>query len=128
MTFTIPCFVRVTAPWERHALLEWLKAIGYYVFVTDKAHTSFVYAERTLDRNCSDYALGTLAKDSINCGINVELFKALANDLEQWFTNEHGEFIRCPDTVVTKAVVQSLSGFRKATVEEIVVYFRKQEI
>ena len=128
MVFSVSCFVCVEVSAERHALLEWLKAIGYRVFLIDKAHASFVYAEHTLAGNCSDLALGTLSKDSINCGTNVELFKALANDLEQWFTNEHGEFIRCPDPVVTKAVVPSLSGFHKATVEEIVAYFRKQEI
>lgn len=35
-------------------------------------------------------------------------------------------FIKCPDPVVTKAVIPSYADYRKATVEEIVEYFNNK--
>jgi hypothetical protein len=66
---------------------------------------------------------------SYDCGENVELFKALAamndeNDIEQIFISERGLYIRC---LRNNANIDWLGKLRKATVEEIVEYFKNNE-
>lgn len=71
--------------------------------------------------------------DTIDCGENTELFKALAamndeNDREQWFTDGY-HFELCPtnkaDMVAWHMMYRTKP--RKATAEEIVEYFKNKE-
>lgn len=76
-------------------------------------------------------------KPAIDCGTDIDLFKALAamnddNDLEQWFVdrvggdneydeNNEGEFYLCR----TNKLLFALDCLSKATTEEIIKYFDK---
>ena len=83
---------------------------------------------------------------SCDCGENVELFKALAamndeNDREQWFTNSEDWMLSLYDdfdgAMTTAAECEAGNvgcytyceeyGFRKATAEEIVEYFKTKK-
>lgn len=130
MTFTTPCFVRVEDAAERQKLIEWLRSVGYKDF--GNPFQSFSYIIYTTVDGYYVNAQASIDNSWIDAGTSIELFKALAamngeNDLERWFTNGRGIFIKCSDYVVTKAVIPSYADFRKATVEEIVEYFEKQE-
>ena len=74
-----------------------------------------------------------VSKGYIDCGDNIELFKALAamndeNDREQWFTDGY-HFELCPtnkaDMVAWHMMYRTKP--RKATAEEIVQYFKNNE-
>lgn len=134
MTFTTPCFVRVENPEKRKELIEWLELIGYKleylrndgVIVLTSENRVYVYGEAVHEIIKSDY-------DAIDCGKNIELFKALAamndeNDREQWFTDGY-HFELCPtnkaDMVAWHMVYRTKP--RKATAEEIVEYFKNKE-
>lgn len=136
MTFTTSCFVRVENPEKRKELIEWLEGIGYKleylrndgVIVLTSENRVYVYGEAVHEIIKSDY-------DAIDCGENTELFKALAamnewNDREQWFIVEHtgsGEEMVFADSENALAYIQSGDGYRKATAEEIVEYFKNKE-
>ena len=69
------------------------------------------------------------SRKAIDCGENIELFKALAamndeNDLEQWFVSNKGS-----EWAICKKTLNVYSGVlcRKATAEEIVEYFKNKE-
>lgn len=126
MTFTTPCFVRVENVEEREELIQWCHCIGY----TQKYHIAEgdLLVLVGLDAGCVD---GAKAWDDviftlecwqlINCGTDVELFKALAamndeNDREQWFTNGR-DWVLCHDEFVSK----------KATAEEIIAHFKNKQ-
>ena len=134
MTFTTPCFVRVENPEKRKELIEWLKWIGYRleylrndgVIVLTSENRVYVYGEALYRVIKVDY-------DTIDCGENTELFKALAamndeNDREQWFTDGY-HFELCPtnkaDMVAWHMMYRTKP--RKATAEEIVEYFKNKE-
>lgn len=143
MTFTTPCFVRVENPEKRKELIEWLEGIGYRleylrndgVIVLTSENRVYVYGEAVHEIIKSDY-------DTIDCGENTELFKALAamndeNDQEQWYayteypTNEGKNGVRkfvFNEPARFDSFVDVPSGYyRKATVEEIVEYFKNNE-
>ena len=143
MTFTTPCFVRVENPEKRKELIEWLKALGYRleylrndgVIVLTSENRVYVYGEALYRVIKVDY-------DSIDCGTDIELFKALAamneeNDREQWYayteypTNEGKNGVRkfvFNEPARFDSFVDVPSGYyRKATVEEIVEYFKNKE-
>ena len=130
MTFTTPCFVRVENPEKRKELTEWLESLGYRleylrndgVAVLTSENRVYVYGEVVYEIIKSDY-------DTIDCGANIELFKALAamndeNDREQWFVSNEGSV-----WAICKEMLNVYSGVlcRKATVEEIVEYFKNKE-
>jgi len=134
MTFTTPCFVRVENPEKRKELIEWLEGIGYRleylrndgVIVLTSENRVYVYGEALYRVIKVDY-------DTIDCGENTELFKALAamndeNDREQWFTDGY-HFELCPtnkaDMVAWHMMYRTKP--RKATAEEIVEYFKNKE-
>ena len=134
MTFTTPCFVRVENPEKRKELIEWLEGIGYRleylrndgVIVLTSENRVYVYGEALYRVIKVDY-------DTIDCGENTELFKALAamndeNDREQWFTDGY-HFELCPtnkaDMVSWHMMYRTKP--RKATAEEIVEYFKNKE-
>ena len=130
MTFTTPCFVRVENPEKRKELIEWLEGIGYKleylrndgVIVLTSENRVYVYGEALYRVIKVDY-------DAIDCGTDIELFKALAamneeNDREQWFvSNEGSEWAICKKTLNVYSGVLC----RKATAEEIVEYFKNNE-
>ena len=131
MKFTTPCFVRVENSEERKELINWCTSIGYYFIqepyelgagsvVVVKTETVGVLYERDV-KNIPSF---------VDCGTNVELFKALAamtqyNDKWQWFT-DGSDWVLCPDKVVTKQVIPSYALYHKATVEEIVEHFKNK--
>ena len=143
MTFTTPCFDRVENPEKRKELIEWLKALGYRleylrndgVIVLTSENRVYVYGEALYRVIKVDY-------DAIDCGTDIELFKALAamneeNDREQWYayteypTNEGKNGVRkfvFNEPARFDSFVDVPSGYyRKATVEEIVEYFKNKE-
>lgn len=143
MTFTTPCFVRVENPEKRKELIEWLEWIGYKleylrndgVIVLTSENRVYVYGEAVHEIIKSDY-------DTIDCGKNIELFKALAamnewNDRKQWYayteypTNEGKNGVRkfvFNEPARFDSFVDVPSGYyRKATAEEIVEYFKNKE-
>lgn len=150
MKFTTPCFVRVNNPEKRKELTEWLKGIGYHVCscclfdgwntlhcrgidrlkIAYEVHGICDYDEETrysIDQFKAENA--EKRNPSYDCGENVELFKALAamnneNDMEQIFISERGLYIRC---LRNNANIDWLGKLRKATVEEIVEYFKNNE-
>lgn len=170
MKFTTPCFVCVKDVDKRNELTEWLEGIGYHVCSCclfdgwntlhcclihrvvggwqSEVHGVCDYDEETR------YSIDLLFKaenadskyPSIDCGENVELFKALAamndeNDREQWFTNGedwalsmYNDFDGCMTTAaeceagnVGCYTYCEECGFRKATAEEIVEYFKTKK-
>lgn len=131
MTFTTPCFVRVENPEKRKELTEWLESLGYRleylrndgVTVLTSENRVYVYGEVVYEIIKSDY-------DTIDCGENIELFKALAamndeNDREQWFVEE-GRIFKCTSNKINNYSYHWMTT-RKATAEEIVEYFKNKE-
>lgn len=114
MEFTTPCFVRVEDAEKRKELTEWLKGIGYHVCscclfdgcntlhcrgidrlkIAYEVHGICDYDEETR-YSIDQFKAENVAKGhpAIDCGENIELFKALAamndeNDYMQWYVNE----------------------------------------
>lgn len=137
MTFTTPCFVRVENPEKRKELIEWLEGIGYK-FLMRGLESNVLYVDVT--SGCLLCAFESpvtqsemVSKGYIDCGDNIELFKALAamndeNDREQWFTDGY-HFELCPtnkaDMVAWHMMYRTKP--RKATAEDIVEYFKNNE-
>lgn len=91
MTFTTPCFVRVENPEKRKELIEWLCAIGYGKEYCNDLGVNGVLCDL---QNCYALKLDITnfcdLTNCIDCGKNIELFKALAamndeNYYYQWF-------------------------------------------
>ena len=146
MKFTTPCFVRVENTEEREELLKWAIEIGYHHLWEPREHRygSFVI--------CNENYVGKAIRpddfadcDFVDCGTDVELFKALAamnddNDLFQYFTDgfdwdfsEWNDFdsVRTTEAECEADNVGYLTfcqeyGYRKATVEEIVEHFKNK--
>lgn len=143
MTFTTPCFVRVENPEKRKELIEWLEGIGYK-FLMRGLESNVLYVDVT--SGCLLCAFESpvtqsemVSKGYIDCGDNIELFKALAamnewNDRKQWYayteypTNEGKNGVRkfvFNEPARFDSFVDVPSGYyRKATAEEIVEYFK----
>lgn len=136
MKFTTPCFVCVEDVEERAKLLRWLFAIEYAGWNWINK-TNFIVASG-LDDGCVDVvscdtSVGLVARGFIDCGENIELFKALAamndeNDRDQWFIDESGRFEKCGVKVANIVGWVMLYGKtpRKATVEEIIEHFKER--
>lgn len=146
MTFTTPCFVRVENPEKRKELIEWLEGIGYK-FLMRGLESNVLYVDVT--SGCLLCAFESpvtqsemVSKGYIDCGDNIELFKALAamnewNDQKQWYayteypTNEGKNGVRkfvFNEPARFDSFVDVPSGYyRKATAEEIVEYFKNKE-
>ena len=134
MKFTTPCFVRVDNAEERQELLKWAIEIGYHHIWEPGEHRygSFVIC----DEDCVGKAIlpeDFADCDFVDCGTNVELFKALAamndeNTSEQWLVNDLGIWIKCAADLFgyTKGEY-NVTHLRKATSEEIVEHFKNKE-
>ena len=159
MKFTTPCFVRVEDAYKRKELAEWLKGIGYYVCscclfdgwntlhcrgidrlkIAYEVHGVCDYDEETR-YSIDQFKAENAAKEhhAIDCGENIELFKALAamndeNDREQWYVCDvpywcdlrQGDWVIKRDTMDHTTFFPSV--FHKATVAEIIEHFKKRE-
>ena len=147
MTFTTPCFVRVENPEKRKELIEWLNNIGRRPTPYSESDRSPWFTAYATGRFCQTNGFHMhpeMAQKNgyINCGKNIELFKALAamndeNDREQWYsyteypTNEGNNGVRkfvFNEPARFDSFVDVPSGYyRKATAEEIVEYFKNKE-
>lgn len=126
---TFPCFVRVEVAEERKRLIKWLEMIGRASEVYDECD-KYVYALDCVDYSQTYTTYPDPLPGYIDCGHDVELFKALAamndeDDYMQWFTDGR-DWRLCPDIVVTKMVIPSYSLYRKATAEEIIEHFKNK--
>lgn len=139
MKFITPCFVRVEDVEERAKLLRWMFAIEYAGRYRIDKTNSIVAAG--LDDGCVDVvscntSVGLAAYGLIDCGENIELFKAMVamndeNDLDQWFTDTAGDFCLClSDKWSAEWLKEDFEKYycywRKATVEELVEHFKER--
>ena len=148
MKFITPCFVRVENPEKRKDLFEWLCEIGYVpTYRIDKYYPVVVAG---LTKECVDIAPksvfeGLAYYGLIDCGENIELYKALAamnddNDREQWFINDNYADVGCVMWHLCEekkfkhyyvewedGETDICSDFRKATAEEIIEHFKSKQ-
>lgn len=140
--FTTPCFVRVEDAEKRKELIEWLAQIGYRLkgpILNDNLDCIVTGADAALSTNMErfDFWITSVPYVSrIDCGTNVELFKALAamnaeNNRKQWFVakcdiNDHGAILwHERDLGLYDEVVEALRDlFRKATAKELINHFK----
>lgn len=135
MTFTTPCFVRVENPEKRKELNEWLNNIGRRptpYSESDRSPWFTAYATGKFCQTNGFHMHPEMAQKNgyINCGENIELFKALAamnyeNYREQWFVEE-GKMFKCTSDKIN-GYTYNWPTTRKATAEEIVEYFKNKE-
>lgn len=138
MKFTTPCFVRVEDAEKRKELAVWLSSIGRHVspaVTSSDDHKDWVIVTEPYDPDLDGY-VGIWAKTPkspafIDCGENIELFKALAamndeNYNEQYFVTELAGSSYCVHKNRNTNLAYSLTC-RKATVAEIIEYFKKSE-
>ena len=138
MKFTTPCFVRVDDAEKRKELAVWLSSIGRYVspaVTSSDDHKDWVIVTEPYDPDLDGY-VGIWAKTPkspafIDCGEDIELFKALAamndeNYNEQYFVTELAGSSYCVHKNRNTNLAYSLTC-RKATVAEIIEYFKKSE-
>ena len=116
----------------------WLSSIGRYVspaVTSSDDHKDWVIVTEPYDPDLDGY-VGIWAKTPkspafIDCGEDIELFKALAamndeNDNEQYFVTELAGSSYCVHKNRNTNLAYSLTC-RKATVAEIIEYFKKSE-
>lgn len=138
MKFTTHCFVRVEDAEKRKELAVWLSSIGRYVspaVTSSDYHKDWVIVTEPYDPDLDGY-VGIWAKTPkspafIDCGEDIELFKALAamndeNYNEQYFVTELAGSSYCVHKNRNTNLAYSLTC-RKATVAEIIEYFKKSE-
>lgn len=134
MAFTTPCFVRVEDPAERKKLIEWCNDVIGRTGDEDYTYGDVVLCIKDTTYCCCYEETEFVANDTtIDCGTDVELFRALAamndeNDREQWFVVDDGveEEMVCSKSEVDYDYILSCYDHRKATAEEIVEYFKKK--
>lgn len=89
MTFTTPCFVRVEDAAERKKLLEWCNDVIRRSGEKDCMYGDVVLCTKDTTYCCSYEEAEFVSDDTtIDCGTNVEFFRALAamndeNDRQQ---------------------------------------------
>ena len=117
-SLTPPCFVRVENPAERQKLINWMFSIGYHCVASDISDESVV---------CNTVSM----IGRIDCGSNIELFKALAamndsNDLWQYHVclTDHWSDVAVGDLILKRGEDDERIFweplFRKATADEII--------
>lgn len=139
MIFTTPCFVRVEDAEKRDELIGWCAGIGYDTNDWRLSPTvCYVFAENEFAGRSGILALDSLSDDAIDCGDNIELFKALAakndvNDYMQYLIDNVGNMGICtqqsPYRVVQMAGISfNIDNYRKATAQEIIEHFNRKQI
>ena len=140
MGFIQPCFIRKNTPKLRKKLEE----LGYKPFGSVKYEWDTGWGLSTDNRlgefeSFDNNGLENIIKcespdyeDSIDCGINEELFLALAalrddSDYMQWFTDGEKWFQnKQNDTDVIRYGAGNPINFHKAIVEELIEHFKKE--
>lgn len=133
MKFTQPCFVRVEDAEERKELIEWCQEIGRSgIFIKEAQIRNYIWAGSENSYQLRD-DIPSNNPYMINCGTNIDLFKALAamndeNDREQWFlTKSCGSF---------NTLHLGINGYKggyppvevsKATATEIIEHFKTKQ-
>lgn len=132
MKFTTPCFVRVDNEESKARLISWILDIGNSYREDASGYIIACLGSRYENIH---YAIPySLVENLIDCGTNVELFKALAamndeNTSEQWFVNDLGVWRKAANGTIdligyTKDQQDVKHFFRKATAEEIIEHFK----
>ncbi len=125
-----PCFVQVKNPAKLKELIMWLADIKSPIAIW-----GFTANGNTVISNQTPSDAIISSNKGIDCGTNIELFKALAamndkNDFMQWFTNSEGDWLPCRGIDLLKedevpSVIEEYKNFwRKATAAEIVERFK----
>lgn len=140
MKFNVSCFVRVQDVEERNKLIRWCEDViwrnGGFPVGSDWIVGEFVLCIRDITYCCRYEELFLLNNDAaIDCGENIELFKALAamndeNDYMQWYVNEITDrWSLCigMDHVEDDPTISKWEALErhKASVEEIIEHFKK---
>lgn len=134
MIFKTPCFVCIEDAATREELLAWLQQIGYNVYAGYWGeYIRFIrcWTPTKGIGKAVGYPNKHVRRTDIDCGKNIELFKALAamnddNDLEQWFTGElNGEQLwwKCNQSDKRERYLKG-TLLHKATVDEIVKRYK----
>lgn len=122
MRFTTPCYVLVPQDKERDNLIKWLKEIGY------KPH-KYLWGSYVVVEDDKAYCpLEIHNYNRINCGFNIELFKAIAalsdeTDRDQFFVVENNnkkEMILANSDAAFDYIFSHNN--HKATIDEIIDY------
>lgn len=151
MKFTTPCFVRVEDAEKRKKLIDFCKNCGYTAIYSIDPTYEFVVCG--LVANNVDVASsydsdtmrnGLVCYGLIDCGDNIELFKALAamndvNDKEQWYSYADYPTPECKNGIRKMILNHSVTFdswqdgicgytgyYRKATAQEIIEHFNKK--
>ena len=134
MKFTTSCFVRVKDVDKRNKLIRWCEDIigrdGGHTVGADWITGEYVLCVGYITFCCRYAELAFLANDNtIDCGENIELFKALAamndkNDHYQWFVSTlKPERLGLNNSMDDNRLFAE-PLFRKATAEEIIEHFK----
>lgn len=133
--FIQPCFIRKNTPELRKKLEE----LGY-IYTPNGRGIWFIPIEELKYlvthpmSGCYQGCNGYWYEEAIDCGTNEDMFLAIAalredSDYVQWFVNSIGDWYRCIDIIfneenVNWALYTSGENWHKATVEEIIEYFK----
>ena len=137
MKFTIPCFVRVEDADELKELMDWLSQLGYEICYWDWDGYIRIIRCWTTPKGIGravGYSCKQVRRTDVDCGDNIELFKALAamndeNDREQWFTcelNKESIWWKCNQSDRRERYMKGCL-LHKATAEEIVGHFKNRK-
>lgn len=152
MKFTTPCFVCIEDATMRDELLVWLKQIGYGSIDFLWGNCIRVIRCWTSPKGVSKavgYPYKQVRKTDIDCGSNIELFKALAainddNDRNQWFVRDCGcyglNWVLCRAERIynnfgtefdcigrANWAWEDYRKYRKAIAEEIIEHFKNKK-
>ena len=125
MKFITPCFVRIEDAKKREELMAWLNQLGYNIYDWYWGGCIRIIRCWTSPKGISKavgYPCKQVRKTDIDCGNNIELFKALAamndtNARNQWLIDPCGAWYFDPSDT---------TDLRKATAEEIIEHFKNK--
>lgn len=128
MKFKTPCFVRVENEESKARLINWILDIGNSY--REDASGYIIACLGSRYENVHQSIQCSLVENLIDCGTDVDLFKALAamndqNDREQWFVGKlNGELIwwKCNQLDKHDRYLKGIL-LHKATAEEIIEHF-----
>lgn len=128
--FTQPCFIRKDTP----KLRKKLKDLGQRENTFDDFSGKWIAANHGMFISVSE-GFQNLCKEDIDCGTNEQLFLAISSlrndtDKNQWFT-DGVNWVLCDEFKFSSYWVYndiniSLNTIHKATVEELIEYFKEE--
>lgn len=109
---------------------EWLDALGYQIYGSITKNTLFTEVDGLCTLGNIDNVSLKYIKDYINCISNPSLFRAVTairddSDYMQFFVDSKGRLFLCEYPYVMLCLQ---TPERKATLEELIIYFKTQEI